>query len=69
MFSCCYIIMGMYTFNHLDIDIICMNQLSVSMLTKLCPICGLNMGINWFFIDEEGNWSEMCKFCQPRKPC
>jgi hypothetical protein len=38
------------------------------MLTKLCPGCGRNMGKNWFNVDEDGVWSEKCKFCSPIKP-
>jgi|GEM_PF-6165657 len=37
------------------------------MLTKHCCRCGRNLGINYFFVDEEGNWSTFCRFCQPQK--
>jgi len=37
------------------------------MLTKHCSSCGRNLGINYYYVNEDGSWNEMCKLCESQK--
>lgn len=52
------------TFNDPHLFFINLEKRTSSMqLGKLCKRCGKIRGINFFFVDEKGNWSEKCKYC------